>query len=371
MDIEVFELERTQSLWENTVEYNLTETGLHPFKLKEVLTEDENLRLLDLRLGYGQTNGSIPLREGISRLYPGTDRDHVMVTAGSIEANFVAMWTLLEPGDELVLMLPNYMQLWGTARSFGVDVKPFHLREDLGWQPDLDELRSLVSPRTKMIAVCNPNNPTGAVLSPSAMDAIVEMAEGVGAWVYADEIYRGAELSGPETPSFHGRYDRTIVTGGLSKAYALPGLRIGWLVGPHQEIADTWKRRDYTTITTSILSNEIAAIALRPDRREKILERNRGILRANLPAVSEWAESHPGLFTFRPPQAGGMVFMKYAMDMNSTKLVDYIRREKSTFVVAGDCFGMDHRIRIGIGSELSYLEEGLGRVSEALQALSL
>jgi len=369
MDIEVFELERTQSLWENTVDFNLTETGIHPFTLNELLSEEERAHLVDVRLGYGQTNGAVPLREAISEMYPGSDADNVMVTSGSIEANFVAAWTLLEPGDELVLMLPNYMQLWGAARAFGVNVKPFYLKEELGWQPDLDALRDIVTPETRMIAVCNPNNPTGAVLSSRAMDVIIELADEVGAWVYADEVYRGAEFDGNETPSFYGRYDRTIVAGGLSKAYALPGLRIGWLVGPQQEIADTWKRRDYTTISTPILSNEIAVIVLQPERRASILERNRGILNTNLPLITDWAHSHGDLFAFRPPRAGGMVFLSYDLDLNSTDLVTRIRHEKSTFIVAGDCFGMDYHLRIGIGSEKRVLETGLQRISEVLTDL--
>ena len=369
MNIEVFELERTQSLWENTVRYNLTETGIHPFNLSELLTGEERDHLIKTRLGYGQTNGSIELRDAISEMYEGTDRDQIMVTNGSIEANFITLWTLLEAGDELVLMLPNYMQLFGAARAFGVKVTPFYLRENLGWQPDLDELRGIVTSRTKMIAVCNPNNPTGAVLSGTAMEEIVQLARDAGAWLYADEIYRGAEFDRLETPSFYGRYDKTIVAGGLSKAYALPGLRIGWLVGPHDVIAETWKRRDYTTITTPILSNEIAAIVLRPDRRARILERNRNILNENLSLLTEWADSHPGLFSFVPPSAGGMVFLRYNLELNSTELVTRIRKEKSTFIVAGDCFGMDHRLRIGIGSEKEYLRAGLERISESLSEM--
>ena len=111
-------------------------------------------------------------------MYPGTDREQIMVTNGSIEANFVTMWTLLEPGDELVLMLPNYMQLWGAAWAFGVVVKPFYLHESLGWQPDPEEIRGLITPKTKMIAVCNPNNPTGAVLGAETMKEIIEIARG-------------------------------------------------------------------------------------------------------------------------------------------------------------------------------------------------
>jgi len=369
MKIETFELERTQSLWENTVEYNLTETGVHPFTLEELLDEEEIIKLHTIRLGYGQTNGSIELRDAISAIYPGTDRDNVMVTSGSIEANFISIWSLLERGDELVLMLPNYMQIWGIARAFDIHVKPYYLKEELQWQPDPNELKKLVSPKTKMIAVCNPNNPTGAVLNEEVMSTIVDLAKEANAWLYADEIYRGAELSGEETASFHGMYEKVIVAGGLSKAYALPGLRIGWLVGPYKEIADIWARRDYTTIATSVLSNRIAALALQPELRAKILRRNCKMLNENLIVLKEWADSHQGLFRFIPPQAGGMVFLSYNMGVNSTEIVRLNMNVKSTFIVAGDCFGMDQRVRIGIGSEKDYLLTGLKRISETLNEI--
>jgi aspartate/methionine/tyrosine aminotransferase len=369
MKIETFELERTQSLWENTVEYNLTETGIHPFTLEELLNHDEIEKLLSLRLGYGQTNGSIELREAICALYPDTTINNVLVTNGSIEANFVAMWSLLNPGDELVLMLPNYMQIWGIARSFGIKVKPYYLKEELGWQPDIEEVKKLVTPNTKVIAVCNPNNPTGGILSRSNMLEIIQLAKDVDAWIYADEIYRGAELSGIETPTFFGMYGKAIVAGGLSKAYALPGIRIGWLIGPLQNIADMWSRRDYTTIATSILSNRVASLALQPTMRMNILKRNRKILNENLGLLKKWADGHPGLFSFIAPQAGGMVFVKYTLNINSTELVTKLRKEKSTFIVAGDCFGIDRRVRIGIGSEHKYLMAGLNRISETLEKI--
>jgi len=370
MKIDIFELERTQSLWENTVEYNLTETGIHPFTLQELLDKPEIKKLYSIRLGYGQTNGSVELRDAICALYPGTNRDNILVTNGSIEANFVAIWTLLNPGDELVLMLPNYMQIWGIARAFNITVKPFYLKEELGWQPDLDEFTKLITPKTKMIAVCNPNNPTGSVLSEEAMNEIVSRAKQVNAWLYADEIYRGAELSGTLTPSFYGLYEKTIVAAGLSKAYSLPGLRIGWLTGPHEVIAETWARRDYTTIATCVLSNRIATLALQPGLRTKILQRNRKILNENLGVLTEWANTHQNLFTFIPPKAGGMVFLRYNLKINSTELSTKIREGKSTFIVPGDCFGMDHRIRIGIGSERDYLSKAIKRISESLAEIS-
>ncbi len=369
MKIETFELERTQSLWENRVKYNLTESGIHPYSLEELLDRDEMEKLLSLRLGYGQTNGSEELREAISHLYPGTDLDNVLVTSGSSEANFIAIWTYFNPGDELILMVPNYMQIWGIARSFGVTVKPFHLKEELNWGPDLEELKNLISSRTKMIAVCNPNNPTGAVLSEEAMKEIVHLAEKADVWVYSDEVYRGAELVGEETPTFLGMSNKAIACAGLSKAYALPGLRIGWLVGPKKMIEKAWASRDYTSISSGILSNYVATLALQPELREKILSRNRKFLRENLTVLEEWLGKYNNLFSLIPPQAGGVAFPRYDMEINSTELATKLMEEKSVFIVAGDLFGMDHYLRFGIGSEKDYFTTGLSLIDEILQEI--
>ncbi|MHA2366211.1 MAG: aminotransferase class I/II-fold pyridoxal phosphate-dependent enzyme [Candidatus Hodarchaeales archaeon] len=369
MQIEIFELERRQSLWENRVKYNLTESGIHPFTLKELLSKEEIDNLLSIRLGYGQTNGSVELREAISRLYPGTNIDNVLVTNGSAEANFINIWSNLEPGDELIFMLPNYMQIWGISRSFNIVVKSFHLKEDLNWQPDLEELKKQISPQTKMIAVCNPNNPTGSVLSKEAMREIIKIAKEVDAWIFCDEVYRGAELNYEETPSFWGLYEKVIISCGLSKAYALPGLRIGWLVGPKKNIEKCWSYHDYTTIATGILSNRVATLVLEPEMRKKVFNRNRKLLNQNLGSLTNWIEKQNDLFSFIPPQAGGMVFLKYNLPINSTLLTTRLREEKSVFLVAGDCFGMDNYIRIGIGSPKEYLLEGLHLFEEFLNKI--
>lgn len=369
MKIETFELERIQSLYENLVEYNLTESGLHPFTLRELLGQGEIEELLDIRLGYGQTNGDPGLRKTISTLYPGTSADNILVTNGSAEANFITIWSLLDKGDELVLMLPNYMQIWGLARSMGVDVKTFHLKEELNWSPHMEELKSQVTPKTKMIALCNPNNPTGATLTRTEMEEIVELAQSVDAWIYCDEIYRGAELEGDETPSFHGMYSKVIVDGGLSKAYGLPGLRMGWLVGPRDIIDNAWSYNDYITISTGILSQAIAQKVLEPAMRARVLNRNRGMLRENIAAVKEWMANHGDLFHMVPPRAGGMAFIRYNLDINSRKLADRLRTEKNVFVMDGDCFGMDRYLRIGFGAEKEYLLKGLQRVDQMLREI--
>lgn len=362
MQIEVFDLERYQSIWENEVEFNLTESGIHPFTLRELLDDAQIEALLNIRLGYGQTNGSKPLRDAISRLYPGTDRDNVLVTSGSAEANFVAMWSMLEPGDEAVLMLPNYMQIYGLARAFGVTVKPFHLCEENGWRMDFDELDGLLSPRTKVIVVCNPNNPTGAILDQDEMEGLAARAADRGIWIYSDEVYKGAELAGEEGPSLRDVHGNTVVAAGLSKALSHPGLRLGWLVGPKEFIAGAWHRHDYTSISTSLISQEVATIILERSMRQRILERNRALLNANLQVITEWIGKYGNRLGFVPPRGGGFAFIKYAMEVNSTALADRIRDEQSVLVVPGDCFGMDGYIRIGIGSETDYLVEGLKRI---------
>ena len=366
MRFPVFELERVQSLYENTVDFNLTESGFHPYTLEELLTPDQLEDLHRTVLGYGQTNGSIEVRQAIANLYPDQTIENILVTNGSSEANYVACHTLLEPDDEVVMMIPNYMQIWGAAEELGARAIAFHLREENDWAPDLDELRSVVTDRTRMIAICNPNNPTGYTLTREQIEEIVAIAEGVDAWIYADEVYRGAELDGNESGSFIGMSEKVMVSGGLSKAYALPGLRLGWLVGPAETIGTSWAYHDYTSITAGILSHAIGVIALSPEVRPRILERNRSMLRSNLELTLEWIDSFGDRFRFVPPRAGGMAFMRYEFDINSTELATGLRQEHGVFVLAGDCYGMDRYMRIGIGGEPDYLLTGLGRVRQAL-----
>jgi aspartate/methionine/tyrosine aminotransferase len=366
MKIEQFKMERMQSTWENVVEYNLSESGVHPLSLEGLLGPGELADIQRLELGYSQTNGTPELRAEIARLYPGISPEQILVTAGSSESNFILMWSGIEPGDEVIFELPNYMQMWGLQRAFGAKVKPFWLRESLGWQPDPDELEKLVTKKTKMIVLTNPNNPTGSVLSEESMAAIVALARKSGAWILADEVYQGAERNGRTTPSFWGRYEKVIVVNGLSKAYGLPGLRIGWIIGPEDLIQRTWPYHDYTTISPSVLSDRLAGIALRPGSREKILARTRGILNKNYPLLEAWLKSHGGLFAYQPPQAGAITFARYNLKMNSTTLVEKLIHDQSVLVVPGDHFEMDHYLRFGFGSADAYLADALKRIDKTL-----
>ncbi|HEV2124349.1 MAG TPA: aminotransferase class I/II-fold pyridoxal phosphate-dependent enzyme [Chloroflexota bacterium] len=369
MQIPIFELERFQSLYEHSVDFNLSESGVHPLTTRELAQGDDLSWLLDVRLGYTQTNGPVQLRERIAELYPSANLENVLVTTGTIEANFLCTWRLLAPGDELVYMLPNYVQIGGIAETLGVEVKPFYLQESAGWQPDLAALERLITPRTKMIAVCNPNNPTGALLSRESRSKIIALAEKANAWLLVDEIYRGAEHSGKLTESFFGSYERTIVTGGLSKAFGLPGLRIGWVLGPPDLVESLWAAKDYSSITAATLSYELATYALEPAKRAWLMKRNLGITANNLRVLQTWIADHDGLLSLAPPKAGAMAFVRYRLELPSLELADKLHREKSVLVVPGEHCDMDNFLRLGYGLEQAAFTEALGRLSDTFHSL--
>ncbi len=372
MKLEQFAMERMQSTWENLVDFNLSESGVHPLTPRELLAQADLGIVLDQPLVYSQSNGTTALRSLIAQQYPGSTADHIEVTNGGSEANYIVSWRLIEPGDEVAMLVPNYMQTWGLVRAFGATVKEWPLIEDREagrWRPDLDALSRVVSDRTRLIIICTPNNPTGARLKPEELDAIGRIADRVGAWVLSDEVYRGAELDGHETASMWGRGERVIVTSGLSKAYGLPGLRIGWIAAPPPFVASTWSYHDYTTIAPGALSDRLARVALDPARRPALLERTRGILRSNLPIIESWLHDHAPTFSWLAPEAGAIVYVRYNYPINSTELVTQLRDEKSVLIVPGDHFGMDGYLRLGFGERPDYLKQGLERLHQLLSAL--
>lgn len=377
MSFTPFEIEFIQSTWEKQIEFNLVESGVHPLRLAELLALPGSKltleELLDTQLNYPHVNGIPELRENIAHLYPFHNQttakaENVLVTVGASEANNLVMQTLMQPGDELLTQTPTYMQVWGMALNAGCPVKTFGLLPDDGWAVDIDALYSQLSRRTKIIAVCNPNNPTGYTMTEAEMDAIVDAADRVGAWILADEVYRGAErLREEETPSFFGRYGKVLCLGSLSKAYGLPGLRIGWVVGSSEMVEALWRRHEYTTVSTTILSNKLAAHALSPTIRPQLIQRTRQYVRKGFPVLEAWIQEQQGLFSYIPPQASAMTFIRYHMDINSTWLMEKLCHEASVFVGAGDAFGMDHYLRIAFGQDKSVLDEAFARISRVLK----
>lgn len=369
-----FAMERWQSEFENTVAFNLSESGVHPVTLGELLELAGQTGADDILLSYGQSNGSIELRRLIASLYQDATEENVLVTVGSAEANFVALWRLIRPGDEVACVLPNYMQAYGIAETFGARISEIHLREELAWQPDPDEIRRKIKPGTRLVILSNPNNPTGARLAAEPREALLRAAEAAGAWILADEVYAGAELDGQRTASFWGEYPRAIATGSLSKAYGLPGLRIGWLLAPPQTTAELWARTDYTTIATGALTDSLACLALAEPCRSRLLERARGILNSSLDTLQSWAkrlQSEQGnILTFLAPEAGAICFLRYHLAVNSSSLAERLRTEQDVLVVPGDHFDLDNYMRIGYGLPHDRLTEPLDRIARTLADLA-
>ncbi len=351
-----------QSTWEHRVRFDLSESGVEPLTLGEIAGDLSSLARQ--RLGYAAGMGREETRARVAAFHAGADADNVLITTGTSEANFLALLTLVDPGDEVVVVLPNYMQVHGLARALGARVRAVWLREDRGWSLDLEELSAAVNGRTKAVCVCTPNNPTGQVLSRDDVAAIAEIAGRHGAWVLSDEVYRGTEYSGEEAPDFAGAGERVIVTGGLSKAYGLPGLRIGWIVAPPDRIAAAWAAKDYTTIAPATLSDLLAESALA--RRAELLDRARSLLKARWPIVRSWAERQEGALRWTTPEAGAVCFFAYEHAIDSVPLVDRLRSEGGTLVVPGAHFAAERHLRIGFGMDRDTLESGLAALDGTL-----
>jgi aspartate/methionine/tyrosine aminotransferase len=364
VQFDTFLMERNQTLFENGVEINLTESGVHPCTIEEIMPADAAQALLRLPLGYGWTDGRPDLRSAIASWYPGASASNVLVTNGSSEATMIALMAMVDPGDKVLFAVPNFMQVDGLGRALGMNVQRLPLLPDQGWQIDPDALMKAAD-GVKLIAVTNPGNPTGAVLSSRSREALLEVARKTGAWLLVDEIYRGGEIDAAETETFYGQYSRVIVTSSLSKSFACPGLRLGWIVGPEEVVEEAAKRQDYTTIGTGILSQIVGAAVMEPQNRERILARGRALLRENADIVERWVGKQ-NRWSWQRPAAGGMAFLRYDFDMPSEMLSNELREQESVFVVAGSWFGIENHIRIGIGVKAEHLVEGLARLDRFL-----
>lgn len=365
-------MERMQSTWENVVEMDLSESGVRPVTLREMAEMGLDVEgIMNTPLSYSQSNGTIPLRETLAGQYPGATPDHIEVTNGTSEANYLLALALVRDGDEIAFEVPNYMQYWGLPKSLGAKVNRFHLQIDRDWAPDWEEFERAVNEKTRLVYLSNPNNPTGSVLSGDAMKRIVDRCERVGAYLIADEVYLGAEIDCERTRSFWGMSDRVIVTSGLSKAYGIPGARIGWLVGPKEIAAECWTQHDYITICPNKISDAIARVAVRPENRERLYARTRAILQHNLPILRDWAASLGGLLTFREPQAGALCLMRYDSKMPSWEITERIRVNRSVLIVPGSQLGVEGFLRIWMGGKPEFLSEGLRRIAEEFHEMGL
>ncbi len=370
MKIREFGVEIWMNRYENACELNLAETCVESLTVAELLamagrTDTILDELLPLKLTYGAIEGSARLRGLIAGLYDRQGPDNVVVTHGAIGANALVYSTLVEPGDRVVSVLPTYQQHSSIPESLGADLQVLRLREEDGFLPDLGALRRLATPGTKLIAMNNPNNPTGALMDAPVLREVVDIARGCGAWLLCDEVYRGTDQEGEgTTASIADLYERGISTASMSKTFSLAGLRLGWIAAPTALIRAVSIHRDYNTISVGMLDDLFAAIAL--ESRERILARSRAITRRNLAILDEWV-TREGVVSWVKPRSGTTALLKYHLPVPSEDLCLKLLERTGVLLTPGSALDMDGYLRIGFTNAEAALREGLRRMAVFLR----
>jgi aspartate/methionine/tyrosine aminotransferase len=317
----------------------------------------------ELLLQYGDHLGKPELRQ-ILALDAGVGADDVLLTVGAAGALFIVASSLLEAGDEIVVCFPNYITNLETPRALGAQLRKLELRFESGYRMDMDELAGMVSPRTRLISLTTPHNPTGTVLSESELRQAVEIAESCGAWLLVDETYRGLSYVGT-TPVAASLSPRAISVSSLSKTWGLPGLRLGWLVCTDPELKELLlAAKEQIHISTSVLDEEIAWRYLKD--RDRHLKRIKGLIDQRFACLCNFMEGQSDLEWVKP-EGGVIAFPRLREDIDVDRFYDLLNNEYGTFVGPGHWFEMDRRnMRVGYGwPEIAELERGLDNISKA------
>lgn len=376
MKIEPFALERWLTRHELHVRYDIAESGILPLAVNDLLDFEPPERraatlerLLSLPLGYNEAVGTHMLRALLAATYAQCDPANILVTTGAIEANFLLFNILLDAGDHVIAPYPAYQQLYSVPRAIGCDVALWRIRPENGFRYDVDELEQLLTPRTRLIVLNTPHNPTGAMIPPADLRRIYALAESVGAYVLCDEAYRWLAVPGGEefAPPVFDLGQRGISVGTISKPFGLPGLRIGWMAAPQEIVARCWAMRDYVSLSPGKLNDALALLAL--EHREQIVARNRAIIAANLASAQEWIDANADLLAWQPPRGGLLALLHYNLDLPSLVLADKLATEYSVMLAPGSAFGYEHYLRIGIGQRPEVFQAGLAAASACFAAL--
>lgn len=360
-----FALEVFFSTWEFAARHHLTASDAQSMALGEVLalgSDADRARFESLHLGYTKTWGATPLLEAIAGTYDSLGPEHVLCFAGAEEGIYVAMKVLLGPDDHAVVVTPNY-QAAETIPLTICAVTGVPLDEANGWTLDLDRVKTALRPETKLVSINFPNNPTGAVPPREVFDALVELCRSRGLWLFSDEVYRLLERDPARTlPQVADVYERGISLGVMSKAYGLPGLRIGWLACQERAFLEACERyKHYLSICNSAPSEVLAEIALKA--RDTILARNRGIVRHNLALLGNFFADFPDLFDWHPSDGGCVAFLRYKGADGVEAFCQRLVEESGVLLLPSSIYRSElgpvpqDRFRIGFGR--TGMEEGL------------
>jgi len=370
MQIAPFKLERYFAKYEFKVKYLLSPSDCESLSMRELLdlADADSLAMWnELRLGYTESPGHPALRTEVSRLYQTIKPDNVVIAAPE-EAIMVAMHVLLKPADHVICLYPAYQSLYEIPRAIGCDVALWQLELGAnGWQLDLDHLDALLTDHTRLLVLNFPHNPTGYLPSRDELDAIVRLARQRGVHIFGDEMYRLLEYDPAQRlPPVCDLYEKGISLSGLSKTFALPGLRLGWLATQEQALVDRWLAfKDYTTICNSAPSEVLGVIALRA--KEAIVAHNLGIIRENLKVADNFFARHADRFVWLRPQAGSIAFPQWVGASPVEQFCEDALDRKGVMIVPGSIFDFPgNHFRLGLGRR--NFAQALDRVGDYLSA---
>lgn len=367
MKIKPFAVEEWMNAWEVGAKYNIAETCVDSISMDELFQltgEDKHeflTRLCVRRLSYGDIEGLPEFRKGVCKLYTSLGMEHIVPTHGASGANHHVFYSLISPGDRVVSIMPTYQQLYSIPESYGADVRILQLRREDGYLPDIDALRRLVTPATKLICLNNPNNPTGALMPESVLQEIIEIARSVGAWILCDEVYRHLSQEDIWCPSIADLYEKGISVSSMSKVFSMAGLRLGWIATRNRDVIKSClSHRDYNLVSCGVFDEMLAAVALK--HSDVMLKRSRRIVRENLQILDSWVHSEPHV-SYVKPQAGTTALVYYDLDMPSYAFCEEMYQKTGAFVTPGDCFEQPRSMRIGYAYGKEDLIQGLKAVS--------
>jgi len=381
VNIKVFEVENWMEARDAKAKYNIAETCSSSISLAELqaLSVDPSASpiSLDTAQTYGAIRGSEKLRTNVARLYPDSNLtfENVLITPGAIQANFLIMYALVGKGDHVICHYPTYQQLYAVPEQMGATVSLWKAKEENDWRLDVSELEQLITPNTKLIVLNNPNNPTGAYIPKSDLEKIVKIAAAKSIYILSDEVYRplfhSLDKDDPDYPPsiLSMGYMHVLATGSMSKAFALAGLRCGWILSPEPEVIENClKARDYTTISGSVLSDSVAAYALAEGTVDNLLERNSQLARKNVRILDDFIKQNPGKVSWIRPKTGTTAFIRfYGKDgkpVEDDKFCDDLLAKTGVYIVPGKrCFGNNEDFqgygRIGYVCQTEVLVQGL------------
>ena len=295
--------------------------------------------------------------------------DDVLITAGTAEANFLAISNLVGPGDEMIVDVPGWPQPLVLGEAIGAKIKKLVRNEASGWMFDFDQLIELITPKTRLIFICNPNNPTGHLLSEVELKRVAELADCVGAYVLTDEVYRSMEWDNQPTPRIATLYERGISTGSVSKVLGLQGLRTGWMISRDSQLLfDSMVLREDTSEIMNIMGETIADIALGENRFAESIAKARLAGERNLNLINDFVQTHSEL-SWVPPKAGLIGFCRFDIDMSAADISERLLAPPyRTFVMPGNAYGFPHHIRLGAGgADTGEVAKGLTQLARFLR----